>query len=74
MDSKKKVLIVGGSLGALLGIAAALLYLRVSEEGEEGRALSGRKALGLGFSVLNVFHQIATLGERGKRRRKLLPW
>ncbi len=74
MDSRKKALILGASLGALLGVAAALLYLKVSEESEEGRALSGRKALKLGFSILNLFHQIATMGERKQRRRKFLPW
>lgn len=72
MDSKKKALVVGGFLGALLGVAAALLYLRVAEESEEERVLSSGKALKLGLSILSIFHQIATIGGRGKR--KLLPW
>lgn len=68
MNLRNRILLVGGVLGALVGIAAAQLYLRsadvqVSEEGDESLpAVQPGKALAVGLSVLTVMKQIVGLG------------
>jgi hypothetical protein len=62
-------MIVGGILGALLGVSAAYLYLRstpieVDEDGQERLpAVSTGKALTAGLGVLTVLKQITGLGQ-----------
>ena len=81
MNLKTRVMIVGGVLGALLGVSAAYLYMRsVSVEvDEEGRqrlpAIQPGKALAVSLGVLTVLKQITGLGPpseggagRGRKR------
>ena|GEM_PF-396361 len=68
MNLKKRVLVMGGVLGALIGVAAAGLYLRstpveVTDTGDEKLpAVSPGSALALGLGVLSVLKQIVGLG------------
>jgi hypothetical protein len=61
-------LIVGGVVGAFLGVGAAFLYLRsapvqVDEEGRERLpTVQPGRALAIGLSVLTVLKQITGLG------------
>jgi hypothetical protein len=70
MNLRKRVMIVGGVVGALLGVSAAYLYLRsvhieVDEEGRErAPSVQPAKALAIGLGVLTVLKQIAGMGER----------
>lgn len=68
MNVRTRVLIVGGVLGALLGVGAAYLYLRstpvqVDEKGRERLpAVQPGRALAIGLSMLTVLKQITGLG------------
>lgn len=70
MKLRTRVMIIGGFVGALLGVGAAYLYLRsasveVSEEGEEELpAVDPGDAIRLSLGVLRVLRQIAGLGQR----------
>lgn len=69
MNLKTRVMIVGGVVGALLGVGAAYLYLqsagvRVDEEGNEQLpAVQPVKALTLGLGVMTLLRQIAGMGK-----------
>ncbi len=78
MDRQTKGLIIGGLLGALLGMVAAWLYMRAEGKREEAwslKAVPPNRMLRLGLAVMEALHQVATLGqpEEGKRRRGRLP-
>ena len=68
MNLRTRVMIVGGALGALLGVGAAYLYLRstpldVDEEGNEQLPpVQPGKALTAGLGVLTVLKQVTGLG------------
>jgi hypothetical protein len=68
MNLRTRVLIIGGVLGALLGVSAAYLYLRsayveVDERGQERLpAVQPGRALTVGLGLLTVLKQIAGLG------------
>jgi hypothetical protein len=80
MNLRTRVMIVGGIVGALLGVSAAYLYMRsvpikVDEEGRERLpAVQPGRALAVSVGVLTVLRQIAGLaqppeGGRGRARR-----
>jgi hypothetical protein len=68
MNLKTRVMIIGGVVGALLGVGAAYLYLhstggQVDVEGNERLpAVQPAKALTLGLGVMTLLRQIAGLG------------
>jgi hypothetical protein len=81
MNLRTRVMIIGGVLGALLGVSAAYLYVRSVpiEVDEEGRqrlpAIQPGKALAVSLGVLTVLRQITGLGPsseggggRGRKR------
>jgi hypothetical protein len=81
MNLRTRVMIIGGVLGALLGVSAAYLYVRSVpiEVDEEGRqrlpAIQPGKALAVSLGVLTVLKQITGLsppseggGGRGRKR------
>jgi hypothetical protein len=69
MNLRMRVMIIGGVLGALLGVSAAYLYLRstpieVDEDGQERLpAVPTGKALTAGLGVLTVLKQITGFGQ-----------
>lgn len=71
MNLRTRVLIFGGILGALIGVAAAYLYLRsapirVDESGRERLpAVSPSEALKVGLGILTTIRQIVGLGRPG---------
>ncbi len=72
MNLRLRVLIVGGVIGALLGVGAAYLYLRsapleVDAEGKEKLpAIQPSKAISAGLGVLTAIRQIVGLGQPGQ--------
>jgi hypothetical protein len=81
MNLRTRVMIIGGVLGALLGVSAAYLYMRsvsvhMDEEGRERLpALQPGKALAVSVGLLTVLKQIVGLGQpteggRGGARRR----
>jgi len=69
MNLRTRVMIIGGVVGALLGVSAAYLYLRSTpvELDEDGReqlpAVQTGKALTAGLGVLTVLKQVTGLGQ-----------
>lgn len=68
MKARNKALIVGGAIGALIGLLAAWIYIRDLSEEEEGPEpelpkLAPSDALKLGLTVLGLLRQIAGLRE-----------
>jgi hypothetical protein len=68
MNLRTRVMIIGGVLGALLGVGAAYLFLqstpiKVDEKGQERLpAIQPTKALTAGLGVLTVLKQVTGLG------------
>jgi hypothetical protein len=66
-DWKMRATLIGSALGAIAGVAAALMFIRRSEEA--GAPPSIRKtdpglALAAGITLLNLLRQIADMGNR----------
>ncbi len=69
---KNRTMIIGGALGTLIGIGAALLYVRAQEEALEKERSSPPKPkpiaptalLPIAIAVLGVLKQIASLADR----------
>jgi hypothetical protein len=71
MNLRTRVMIIGGVVGALLGVGAAYLYLKSTpiEVDEEGRErlppMQPAKALTAGLGVLTAVKQITGMGRAG---------
>ncbi len=59
---RSKVLIFSGLVGAVLGIAAGLLYVRVAEESGGPQKVSTGSAIKLGMAALAIVRQASQLG------------
>jgi hypothetical protein len=60
---KNKILIVGGLVGALVGVGAAFLYIRTAEEAGGRREVSPAQVLKLAVSTLGMMRQASQLAE-----------
>jgi hypothetical protein len=71
MNSRNKVLIIGGLVGSALGVLAAWLYVRTAKEEEEApQAVPAGKMVKLGLSIMEVLRQVTALGEGEEEGRK----
>ena len=66
-DWKMRATLIGSALGAIAGVAAALMFIRRSEE--SGKPPSLRKTdpglvLAAGATLLGLLRQIADMGDR----------
>jgi NhaP-type Na+/H+ or K+/H+ antiporter len=59
---KVRVLIAGSVIGALLGLAAGFLYVRVAEEAGGPKKVSTGNAIKLAVATLGVVRQASQLG------------
>jgi hypothetical protein len=59
---KVRVLIAGGIIGALLGLGAGFLYVRVAEESGGPNRVSTGEAVKLAIAALGVVRQVSQLG------------
>ncbi|NOR81992.1 MAG: hypothetical protein GQ526_00680 [Ardenticatenales bacterium] len=57
-----RTVLIGGTIGALLGIAAGLLLVRVTEESGGPNKLSTGQAIKLAVAALGVVRQASQLG------------
>jgi hypothetical protein len=60
---KMKTLVIGGVLGALIGVSAAYLLAKRAEEQGKTLAISPAKGVQLGVLVAGVLRSILNLGE-----------
>ena len=72
MKFEHKALLLGGIAGALIGLAAAYLYVKSNEgqiaavkagEAQSVAKVSPREALGVGLSVVSLVRQIVGMGQ-----------
>ena len=70
MDWKSKAFIVGGVLGALLGLGAAYIYVNAAEESGESPEVSPGTAVTIGLSLLALLRQVAVIGEGDDKEKK----
>lgn len=59
---KVKALIVGGVVGAVVGVGAAYLYVRNLEETGEKPNIATKEAVTIGVSLVSLLRQIASMG------------
>jgi hypothetical protein len=59
---KVRTLLISGTIGALLGIAAGLLFVRVAEESGGPKKLSTGQAVKLAVAALGIVRQASQLG------------
>jgi hypothetical protein len=58
---KNKTLILGGLVGALLGLAAGFLYIRMAEEAGGPREVSTGQVVKLSIAALGLVRQASQL-------------
>jgi hypothetical protein len=63
---RTRVMLIGGLIGSLMGVAAAYLFVRAAEESSEGgpERIATGDAVKVGVSVMSLVRQIAELGAR----------
>lgn len=69
LNWRTKALVAGGAVGALLGMAAAYVYVNSVDKQEEAPGLNPAEVVAIGLAVLGVMRQIAALPE-GKKGKK----
>ncbi len=69
-DWQQRVLIIGGLLGAVIGVLSAIFYIRSADESELGgppEAPAPREAVRVGMSLLSIMRTIAEWGTQRAR-------
>ena len=62
MDWRSRAFLVGGVLGALLGLGAAYIYINAAEQSGETPEVSPGTAVTIGLSLLALLRQVADPG------------
>ena len=70
LDWRTKAFIVGGVVGAALGLSAAYMYINSVDEDGVPPKLPPGAAVGIGLSLLALLRQIAALPEGDKKGQK----
>jgi gas vesicle protein len=63
MQNKNKVILAGALIGAVTGVAAALLLARRAEKEEKETAITAGVGLKLGVLVFGLLRAVASLGD-----------
>lgn len=66
---RTRAFVVGGFVGALLGLGAAYIYVSSAEKTGEKPELPASEAVGIGLALLAVLRQIATMQEKGEKAK-----
>ena len=70
VDWRQRAFIVGGVVGAALGLGAAYIFVKVADERGETPEISPGTAVALGLALLGILRQVATIGESGDKKKK----
>ena len=60
---RTKAFVVGGVVGALLGLGAAYIFINAAEDSDEAPELTPGTAVTIGLSLLALLRQVAAIGE-----------
>ncbi len=64
-DWKARTMVIGGVLGALAGVLAAMMFIRSTDAAGKARPhVAPKAALTVGMNVLDVLRQFAGLAEK----------
>ena len=74
MNWRGKAFLVGGVVGALLGLGAAYIYVNAAEQSGDTPEVTPGTAVTIGLSLLALLRQVAAIGEgEGKDKDKGKP-
>ncbi|MEP7358271.1 MAG: hypothetical protein ABI847_13580 [Anaerolineales bacterium] len=62
-DWRTKAFVVGGVVGALLGLGAAYIYINAAQESDDAPELTPGTAVTIGLSLLALLRQVAAIAE-----------
>jgi phage protein U len=68
MDNKSRILLTGTLLGAVTGLAAAMLFYRQAERTGREIAITTGEGFQLGLMVIGLLRAIAGLGDEEKKK------
>jgi hypothetical protein len=68
LDWRRRTFLIGGVVGALLGLGAAYIYINAAEESGETPELTPGTAVTIGLSLLALLRQVAAIGEGGDKK------
>jgi gas vesicle protein len=68
MDNKSRILLTGTLLGAVTGLAAAMLFYRQAERTGREIAITTGEGFQLGLMVIGLLRAISGLGDEEKKK------
>ena len=68
LDWRRRTFLIGGVVGALLGLGAAYIYINAAEESGETPELTPGTAVTIGLSLLALLRQVAAIGEGSDKK------
>ena len=69
VDWRTRAFVIGGVVGALLGLGAAYIYINAAEESGETPEVTPGTAVTIGLSLLALLRQVAAIAEGGDRKK-----
>jgi hypothetical protein len=63
VDWRQRTFLIGGVLGALLGIGAAYIFVNAAEQNGQEPEVTPGTAVTIGLSLLALLRQVAAIGE-----------
>ena len=71
LNWRTKAFLIGGAVGAALGLSAAYIYVNSVEKEGVQPELQPAEAVGIGLALLAVLRQIANLHEGDRTKKQL---
>ncbi len=68
LDWRRKAFVIGGVVGALLGVGAAYIYINSAEESGQTPEVTPGTAVTIGLALLALLRQVAAIGEGGDKK------
>ena len=67
LDWRTRILITGGVVGLLVGLGAAMVYIRQLEESGENPKITVGDSMAVGLGLLGLVNQVGNMGKKKKR-------